>query len=307
MGLEQLKSEPPYADERTRAFLIGRIEQRAFRIPEEIRNSRKGDTQVRENNIVGSYYTSDATLEEVGEKYPSLELPFGPLSRERVRQIIKTGMRRIWESAPAQLQAEFPWGKDTLPLRKPLSLHLRRKLSLSHGGTSVGIEQTIQARKSAEELLRGYSEGQISSARRIIKNWGTDITSTYRILSGEAKKHLEGQVSAAKTKEEVKLLFSQVTMGYYRTETKGENPSLIKLEDLLVSCGFRANIHTNKKAFICVLEGANITVGCVESTLKGDQKTRYILRYYFLRSRDVEAAKAVLSSNLSLRRFLAQR
>lgn len=87
---------------------------------------RYTDLDQRRISLIDVYFGTEATLENLAPLA-------GVTSRERVRQLITSGMERLWESLPPELQAQFQ--KDKVILLKQIhSPETRAKMSEAHKG-----------------------------------------------------------------------------------------------------------------------------------------------------------------------------
>jgi sigma-70-like protein len=55
----------------------------------------------RSASLIAAYFATEATLASCGQASGT--------SNERVRQLIGSGLRTLWECLPAELQARYPW------------------------------------------------------------------------------------------------------------------------------------------------------------------------------------------------------
>lgn len=142
-------NKPPYTHEETQAFLKERIAAGAFLIPGELRKTKEGAHLAKANNILGSYYMTPATQEQIGRVYPSKKGQEATRRhRENIRQIIQNRMRIIWEQSPKVIQDAFPW--ETLPLGKPIPVQRNVRQSQAQGGLSIKGCRNAAGRQKAE-------------------------------------------------------------------------------------------------------------------------------------------------------------
>lgn len=104
-----------FAHERTKEFLKAATKEGVFRLQYDPFNPREIEREVRRNNILGSFYMSSATLEQLGHIYGQYTQRRWILP-EAIRQTINRRMRRAWEDPP-NLQSQFPW--EEIPIGKP--------------------------------------------------------------------------------------------------------------------------------------------------------------------------------------------
>lgn len=96
------------------------------------------DAWVRQKNIIGTYFGSPATLEEIGRIYRG--------TRTMVKDTEKRGMRNLWGNCSSETQELFPF--QQLALIKPRSQKSRERTSRSKGGVSITIRDQMASGKS---------------------------------------------------------------------------------------------------------------------------------------------------------------
>src|SRR3954467_2155558 len=62
---------------------------------------------VRRRNLIGVYYSSEVTLQQLAPQA-------GVTTRERVRQLIRSGMRLMYQALPEDVQARYSLGDVVL-------------------------------------------------------------------------------------------------------------------------------------------------------------------------------------------------
>lgn len=129
----------------------------------------------RDLEITDLYAGTNAGIYEIGRK-------FG-LTGEAVRQIFERTIKKLHNSASADLQEKYPW--ESLGRDKRQSLAARQRQSAERGGTGIKIAGLIAAgRGNTQKEIReaGISSKQFQSARRTLESWGVQVPAKESIL-----------------------------------------------------------------------------------------------------------------------------
>lgn len=296
------KANPPFANPRTRDFLQAVIAEGGAIITKDFRDKTEGEIRARQQNLIGAYYTSQATYYDLGQIYKN-EKTSKPVTAQAVQLRIDRGMRRFWRKSSDKIKETFPW--ETIPLGKPQTLTSKIKLSLIRGGAAVEVLQGIQQGKSYFQIKKDRrSKQDIRRSRGMLKRWGFSGDLPYGALVGEARSNFIGQLEAAKIPEDIRALFDQIKNGHstYVTILRGNLP-LTRFGDVLSACGFNRNDGRNKHFFIEELEANGVVVGINELKIENGPRAGQIQRYYFLRTKDVPSAEEILRNSSLLARF----
>ncbi len=134
-------------------------------------------------SIAGRYIGGDDPLEQIAGGFD--------LTRERIRQIVKKGIKEIWGNSPPEIKDRFPFA--SFNFRKPLSLKSRQRKSQAHGGQSLVVYNLTQGKSPAEirKALGGTYHGRYK--RKVLRSWGIDIPRQNNDYSQLA----QAQISAA--------------------------------------------------------------------------------------------------------------
>lgn len=150
-----------FAHERTKEFLKAAIKEGAFRLQYDPFNPQEIEREVRRNNILGSFYMSNATLEQLGHIYGQNTQRRWILP-EAIRQTINRRMRRAWEDSP-NLQSQFPW--EEIPIGKPREAAEKvQELSFRQD-----IERRLQEAKNYPDYQRVLDELSESSVSTFLR------------------------------------------------------------------------------------------------------------------------------------------
>lgn len=133
-------------------------------IPSRHRNMNQTQWE-RRWEVVGEYLGTDKILEEVSRD--------SDITEERVRQIVKQGVKQLHRIQSAEVKSEFPL--DQFSYRKPLPVSSRRRYSEAHGGSAVRIEQALLEGKTVPQIKKDFKPMQIFNARRTLGKWGIEI------------------------------------------------------------------------------------------------------------------------------------
>ena len=141
----------PYAHEVTYRFLQAAITEGAhLKVPPILAQKSDLDPDrawARWRNMVGIYYSTDLTLAEIGHLYG-----FGAKNkRERVRQIIKNFLRRLWENCSGELQDQYRL--SAIIQAKPLTEKTLDRYSFVQGGARLAVLPLFNNGKTVEEIV----------------------------------------------------------------------------------------------------------------------------------------------------------
>lgn len=198
------RAKPPFAYQRTREFLQAVISEGGTIIPKDLIDKPEGRIRAREQNLIGSFFSSEATLDDLRQIYRS---DAGEsLTRERIRQVIVRGMRRLWENSSDKLKQDFPW--NSIPSNKQRSLKVTIRSSGARGDTNFKLMEDIRQGKDYSELrAAGWSAQEIIASRGSLKRWGFSGDLPYFELSGERRIRFIEKLEVAQTPQDLRALF----------------------------------------------------------------------------------------------------
>ena len=198
--------------------------------------------------ITGLYSGTDKTLEEIGDDY-------NKISTERVRQIVKAAVLRLWEIQTPQVRETFPW--KSFDFKKPLSLEKRLKRLQENGSKRLEVAQLLFMGKSISEIgqeldLNSY---QLTNTRRILKAWGIDVPYYTSI-----HKRFEKLTDPDLPDGEVQQILDIIPRNNYQTLSRGKKPILISVTKVARSAGLFFSCR-EVKLLCTVLRNTNVLLG----------------------------------------------
>ncbi len=287
-GTDSVSSLQESSFENTLAFVT---DERVSSLPIETRVQTpprsKWTTQAhweRDWDITGEYLGTDKTLEEVGRKHS--------LVAERIRQVVKKGVRQLYQIQSTGVKSEFPFYQ--FGYRKPLPLSLRRRRSEARGGLSVRIEKEILEGKTIPQIKEGLDPGQISQVRRGLRGWGIEIPYEITPILPRYEKLRDPKLS---DEEKQKLLDSVEHNSVLRVLSSGEEPLTMPVSKIGQEAGlfFRGE----KVNFIyTVLRSKGLPASSFSQFVryrKGNREKRR-LTYYFICASDRDRAIEIIKS-----------
>lgn len=283
--------------EETRNFLKAAIAEGAHLI---VSPRISEDRWIRSRNIIGSYYGSIASLEDLGNNYKVTRHGIiTPVSKQAIEQTLTKGMRLLWDNCSDETKQRLPF--DQIPLYKP-KLTLNRSLneSLNKGGVTVNAVRMFQEGQTPEQISQalGLAPSELKIVFDRVSRWGVQISD---ILTQREKRD-----ALVKTFQDPKVddkalqsAYSQVKRGALLTSLLvGENPILLSLFKLLREAGYR--VDTRGLAAIAYTLETQIPIGQTEPyEVKSGKHAGQILIYYFVaatqRERIIEVARDIPS------------
>jgi len=229
-------------------------------------------------DITGEYLGTDKTLEEVGRDFD--------IKRERVRQIVKKGVKQLRQIQSAEVKREFPFYQ--FDYRKPLSLPSRRRRSEAHGGLSVRVEKALLEGKTIPQIKEVFSSTQIYEARKALSRWGIKVPSEINYILPRFEKLKDPQLS---DEEKQKLLDNVKDRRILRVLSSGEEPLIIPVSRI----GWQAGLffHADKVNFIyTLLRSKGVPASSFSHFIRspGENRKKERLTYYFICASDRDRA-----------------
>lgn len=255
---------------------------------------------VRQKNIVGIYFGTPATLDEIGRQYG--------ISSERVRQIVEKGIMYLWRNCSPETQTLFPLQDIVLHKRKPVTQRSRERMSQARGGIPLLLRDQVKSGKSYGEIRKsGLSIEQIASARRVLQKWGINglpYENTTRYTTHSQNIELEKKLRKVEDDEEKQELLNQVKLGFHQKHSKGENPLFTHLGGIVSETGFRLGWNLqNYHFFIESLENVRFPMVNLSREYKSKHGEKKILTYHVLLAKDRERARQILLADPALQIF----
>lgn len=252
-------------------------------------SSTKLSAWTRQRNMVGIYYGTDLTYQELADKMG--------LTRQNWQQLVATGVKNLWDNCTPALQEAFPI--EILDLRKPLALKARQRNSARRNPKDANIRKLIGEDKPIpvikEEL--GLSGGDIVRARIRLRDLGMEVPYVNRVAENT---HLLNDLQTEQDFEKLKELLGSVNRAFYATHTKGADPLLESIQRVAREAGFHPS--RGVKEFIETLERANFPFGTFQQEIKqGPQKG--IVHYYFILGKLKEKAVQIFRKDPDLKGF----
>ncbi len=271
MERAEQKAPPIYAYPRTRQFLLLAIAENAhLQKPAKV----TADAWVRQRNMIGSYFASHSTLQELADIH-------GAVTNEAIRQIIQRGMDHLWMNCSSETQQLFPFA--SIPLNKPSSLRTRVARSLTRPGEKslAKVLQGLEQGQSLQQIRQesNLSSQQICNTRKRLKRFGIELPR--QIRNTRENELLAQRLSETTDKESVRTFFGEIRRRFCQVYSRGENPILIVLSNLARSAGY----HFRTAAvddFVECLQAAGIPVYSDIQTIKTGKKRGHTLRYYYV-------------------------
>lgn len=288
---EKASKQPPiFVNSETRQFLKAVLTEGVhLKTPDTL----SAESWIRTRNILGVYLISTSSLAELGNIYG--------IGRERVRQVISSGLRYLWLNSPHSLQQRFPIGD--LSVRKPGTDWSRINTFLIKRGLGTKIIEALERGENIEQIAASLqiSDFNIYNYTNLLKELG--IAKLPKTEAKEQNKNLSEQLQNTSLNDtEVQLLLNKLSRSFYnRFITRSPPVISLSLRDILRECGFHYKFG-QEQLFIQALEDAGIPLGRVESEVKsGPQKG--IRNYYFIVSWHRERTRQALLENSNLQQF----
>lgn len=251
------------------------------------------DEWVRQRNITGLYFSTIASLENLGSIYN--------LSRERVRQIIAKTLTDLHLSLPDPLRQQFPIHDILSSQGKPV-VHMYKDLLTGKYNRLVELlEQKADIGRMVDEFQ--VKPTTIRERLSFLVELGINVPLSLRAPRQEKNKEIVMQLQDTSLDDiEVQELLDKVTHHLYAVCVSGDNPILIPITNVASEDGFRA-VNRNGPEFIKILEDAHLPIGILNIEVKtGTQKG--LLKYHFIVSWHRERARQIFLEEPSLERFL---
>lgn len=127
----------------------------------------------REKNIVGVLTGSPATGQDLAKQYE--------LSRERIRQLHKRGMRHLHENASDEIKTKYPLNVLLADLGKKDSgsLLVHRRRSMNNKGVAHKVAEAIEDEAANIGQIMdktGFGRNSVHNALSAIRSWGVDVS-----------------------------------------------------------------------------------------------------------------------------------
>lgn len=286
-----VSKEHIFAYPRTRQFIQAAIAEGAH-LKNPVRVGE--DAWIRQRNMVGAYFASDATLE-------GLASVMGRITRERVRQIIKRGMANLWKMSSPDLQQKFPL--DSIPLDKPRSLADRVANSLRHANSPMAqVLAGLEVGEPINQIVQehGVSSSSLANIRQSVKKIGIEIP--YQNRTREQNYWLAQMLAQATDKNLIKSLLTDVKPRFCQVYSQGENRCLIPVTALARESGYHFRNDATGE-FVAALKEADIPIFSYENKLKRGRNKGTVLRHYYLTTPFREGAGTAFENTKSLDKF----
>lgn len=232
----------------------------------------------RDWEMTGLYFGTDKLPEEIGKTYE--------LTGERVRQIVRGNLSKLYEASSEDIRARYPI--ETLRFGKPISNASR---SLARGGKSLQVQRLKDQGKSVREIKAelGLTGHQLSVVRIVLRRWDENLPYEREACSLEYRQNLERLKTDTPSFEEAQKILDSVTKTVYASRVGGDKALFFPIRKLAQEAGL---IVSNREiANIAeILKKEQIPTGEVESS-RGKQG---VLRYHFITISDKDRAKQVL-------------
>lgn len=142
-----LKTETaPHQPSRRRHYSLPRASDETLNfLRDVVASGAHLDLEARRRNLIGVYYGSTATLENLQEMAQVI-------SRKGVSQLIRSGMKEMWQNLPSNLQEKHP-KEEVIQFKKRFNYQARVRMS----DVRRAYWQTPKYRKRVTEAVKGKS------------------------------------------------------------------------------------------------------------------------------------------------------
>lgn len=246
----------------------------------------------RDWEILGKYLGTEKVAEEIGRDY-------GGLARERVRQIVKAGTGKHHQAQISQIQAEHPI--ETFDYAKSRTIESRRRLSESHGGITIKIEQAILEGQTLQELKEEFTLGQIVNTRRRLRNWQSEAEIPYekKPILPRFEKLKNPELSDEETQ---KLLDGIKHHGILRALLNVDEPLITGVSEVARAAGLHFN-NSNVSLIYTFLKSRGIPGTVVHGGSAIRKERRHEFNYYAISATDKERAINAIRESRELDQF----
>lgn len=234
--------------------------------------------------------------DEVKKIFPGEE---GPLTRERIRQIVTTTVEKLYSNCPTEVQSQYDLDVLTKQIGKPEFL-------TSPKGTTRSIADDVEAGQKYQYLSGRYPQGTLSNARRTLAPYGIivpipDNKENTNSLTEQFKK-----VESDTDKKILQQLLGQINQSFMVHHRDIYHKYFVGLTNLLRDLGFHFDVKSGDLSlFLERMEHFDIPFGhTVEVVKDGPQKGEH--NYYFVFRTQKEDISQSLLSDAGLADFLLE-
>lgn len=245
----------------------------------------------RDQDIGLLYNLTRMVLDEVGEIFPN---PSGePLAKERVREINRIFLMRIWLNVSQELRAscsleEFRMGKP--------SLH-------KNGPTLKVIEEIERRNTNPRRIIEmtGISSSVFNSTKKTLKKWGIEIPLPYSYAY--FKKRIEEEDDDSKLSGILNDYTDGSLMGCIGHRKKDPDMPLMYLHPLIREAGFHPEVKF-LNLFFESIKGKGIPVRKIISQRYSEKKGKITLVNYIVLKKHRQRITDAINNDPSLQKFL---
>lgn len=141
---KSLVEKPDVASSQKETSISGVSPQTQAFLRQGIENQAYQELEARTRNLIGIYFGTDATLDDLREIA-------NVNSRERVRQLIRRGMEDLWQALPPALKVQYP--KETvIQLKKEFSHETRARMSEARKGRTHSAKTRARMSEACKRM-----------------------------------------------------------------------------------------------------------------------------------------------------------
>lgn len=275
--VEQEIKSYPYAQPKTFEFLKDAIAEGAhLKVPKKLaRFPDAEDIWVRQRNIAGIYFTSPATIYDIGETY-------GFVSGERPSQIVHRFITLLWLNSSIDIRAKYPLME--IEMQKPHTKHSMIKRSTSRGGIVQKVDALIAEGKSVGDIIESVGKPKVEVNRAIRLLGREDLVGNPRKENRKLADEIEHLPDDSGKRQEI---IDKAGRGFIQRNSH----YFISVTDTLRHFGLQRRKGRNLDAIEKELKGKGIAVRLIEKEPR--KRSLYIFR------QDLEKAFPVEATNPS--------
>lgn len=222
------------------------------------------------------------SLESVGGIFPGENSV--PLTRERIRQIVKKTTFNFWQNSPDHLQESYPWERLKKQLGKPK--FLTREESITRN-----ILEDLDSGKDYQFLSGKYPQNGLEGSRKVLQEYGITVPfygRSYPTFIAELE-----TVGPDTDKETLKKLLGMVSPFFTRYYPDVFDLHFTTLSQLLRNIGFYFR-NPEMVIFLDKLGKASIDVGHYEYYIPSGPQQGKLNHYYVFKLQEEEIRRVLL-------------
>ena len=240
----------------------------------------------RSMRILGQHLGTDKINEEIADELG--------VTKQNVNLIIKSRIRRLYESASPELKAKYPL--ESLSSRKPLPIASRRRYSEVRGGLAARAERMASQGKTPAQIKQELGGSRkLGDARQALRGWGINIPLEINPILPALKDLANTDLSD----KDIQDLLDKVQNSWqYKVLLKAG--LIVNLTSLARRAGLYLRGSDIPRIYE-VIKGENLPVGKVSNYVRGEDGERAILGwYYFIAATRGPKASSILKETPEL-------